>query len=103
MNLADITNPSNRRQDSLQPEAAVTSDLRSNDQTQIQESIEQGFTSMATGFTAAIKDAFKSFTDKFKYGVSEDELLSEGDDEAFESSHARRNGAPKCQRKSGNA
>ena len=84
---SETTSPSNRRQDSHRPETALTSDLRSNEQTQIQQSIEQGFASMATGLTAVIKDAFKSFADKFECGVNEEELLSEGDDEEFESSH----------------
>ena len=44
---------------------------------------------MATGLTAAVKDAFKSFADKFEYGVNEKELLSEGDDEEFESGHGK--------------
>ena len=65
----EITFPGNRRPDSQRPETALSSDLRSNEQTQIQQSLEQGFASMTTGLIAAIKDAFKSFADKFEYGI----------------------------------
>lgn len=42
---------------------------------------------MTTGLTAAIKDAFKSFADKFECGIGEEEVFSEGDDGELESNH----------------
>ena len=77
---SETINPNNRTQDSHRGETMLVSDSRSNEQTQLQRSLEQGFASMMTGLTAAIKEAFKTLSDRFEYDMDETELLSEVDD-----------------------
>ncbi|CAB4043109.1 Hypothetical predicted protein, partial [Paramuricea clavata] len=58
-------------------EQTATADSRSNEQTQLQQTLEQGFAKMATSLSTAIENAFKNFSDKFDVDPIEDELLTE--------------------------
>ena len=63
----------------------LVSDSCSNEQTQLQRSLKQEFASMTTGLTGAIKEACKTFSDRFDCDVDENELPSEVDDGEIDS------------------
>ena len=66
-------------------EQTTTVDSRSNEQTQLRQTLEQGFAKMATCLSTAIENAFKNSSYKFDDDPIKDELLTELEEGELES------------------